>query len=64
MDRLIFIDCTMRAESRTRKIAIPLVEELGKRYDIETIRLDGAGFPAVGSKILHDRDNGIVPEEY
>lgn len=64
MDRLIFIDCTMRAESRTRKIAMPLVEELGKRYDIETIRLDGAGFPAVGSKILHDRDNGIVPEEY
>lgn len=64
MDRLIFIDCTMREESRTRKIAIPLVEELGKRYDIETIRLDGAGFPAVGSKILHDRDNGIVPEEY
>lgn len=64
MDRLIFIDCTMRAESRTRKIAIPLVEELGKRYDIETIRLDGAGFPAVGSRILQDRDNGIVPEEY
>lgn len=64
MDRLIFIDCTMRAESRTRKIAMSLVEELGKRYDIETIRLDGAGFPAVGSKILHDRDNGIVPEEY
>ena len=64
MDRLIFIDCTMREESRTRKIAMPLVEELGKRYDIETIRLDGAGFPAVGSKILHDRDNGIVPEEY
>lgn len=64
MDRLIFIDCTMREESRTRKIAMPLVEELGKRYDIETIRLDGAGFPAVGSRILHDRDNGIVPEEY
>lgn len=64
MDKLIFIDCTMREESRTRKIAMPLVEELGKRYDIETIRLDGAGFPAVGSRILHDRDNGIVPEEY
>ena len=27
-------------------------------------RLYGAGFPAVDSRILHDRDSGIVPEEY
>ena len=64
MKKLVFIDATMRAESRTRRIAAPLVSELGKRYDIETISLDGAGFPAVGSRILHDRDCGIVPEEY
>lgn len=64
MKKLVFIDATMRAESRTRRIAAPLVSELGKRYDIETISLDGAGFPAVGSRILHDRDRGIVPEEY
>ena len=64
MAKLVFIDATMREGSRTRRIARPLVDELGKRYDIETIRLDGAGFPAVDSRILHDRDNGIVPEEY
>lgn len=64
MDRLIFIDATMRKESRTRRIARPIIAELGKRYAIETISLDGAGFPAVGSKILHERDNGYVPEEY
>lgn len=64
MGRLIFIDATMREESRTRSIAGPLVSELAKRYEIETISLDGAGFPAVDSRILHDRDCGIVPEEY
>ena len=53
MDRLIFIDATMREESRTRRIARPIIAELGKRYAIETISLDGAGFPAVGSKILY-----------
>lgn len=64
MAKLVFIDATMREGSRTRRIARPLVDELGKRYDIETIRLNGAGFPAVDSRILHDRDSGIVPEEY
>lgn len=64
MERLFYIDATMREESRTRRIAGPLLEELGKRYEIETVRLDGAGFPAVDGRILRDRDNGIVPEEY
>lgn len=64
MDRLIFIDATMRDESRTRRIARPIIEELGKRYEIERISLDGADFSAVGSRILNDRNNGIVPEEY
>ena len=64
MQKLIFIDATMREGSRTRKIAEPVVAELSKRYEVETIRLDGASFPAVDGKILKDRDNGIVPEEY
>lgn len=62
--KLFYIDATMREESRTRRIAAPLIEELGRRYAIETVRLDGAHYPAVGSMILRDRDNGIVPEEY
>ena len=64
MDRLVFIDATMREESRTRRIALPIISELSGRYDIETIRLDGAGFPVVNGRILHDRDCGIVPVEY
>lgn len=64
MERLIFIDATMREASRTRKIAAPVIEDLGKRYEIRKIVLDGMDFPAVDSRILRDRDNGIVPEKY
>lgn len=64
MKKLFYIDATMREESRTRRIAEPLIAELGSRYEIETVRLDDAGFPAVGSRILEDRNNGIVPDEY
>ena len=64
MEKIFYIDATMREGSRTRRIASALIEELGKRYEIETVRLDGADFPAVNGRILQDRDNGIVPEEY
>lgn len=64
MDRLVFIDATMREASRTRKIALPIISELRKKYSVETVRLDGAQYPAVDGRILHDRDCGIVPEEY
>lgn len=62
--KLFYIDSTMREESRTRLIATAIIDKLSERYEIETVRLDGADFPAVGSRILHDRDNGIVPERY
>ncbi len=64
MEKLIFIDACMRLGSRTKAIAGPLITELSKRYEIETIRLDGADFPVVSSKILTDRNNGMVPEEH
>lgn len=64
MDKLFFIDATMREASRTRKIALPIISELRKKYSVETVRLDGAQYPAVDGRILHDRDCGIVPEEY
>lgn len=64
MEKIFYIDATMREGSRTRRIASALIEELGKRYEIVTVRLDGADFPAVNGRILQDRDNGIVPEEY
>lgn len=64
MQKLIVIDACMRdRESRTRRILEPIKAELGKRYEIETIVLDGEDYPAVGRRILAERSSGYVPEE-
>lgn len=64
MQRLIVIDACMRDnESRTRRILGPLVEELGKRYEIETVVLDGEDYMSVGRRVLAERSSGYVPEE-
>lgn len=54
----------MREESRTKRIATPIIAELSKRYEVERIALEGASYPAVDSKTLQDRNNGIVPEHF
>ena len=58
------IDACMRdGDSRTRRILEPLVAELGKRYEIETVRLDGGDYEAVSRRVLAERSSGYVPEE-
>lgn len=54
----------MREESRTKRIATPIIAKLSKRYEVERIALEGASYPAVDSKTLQDRNNGIVPEHF
>ncbi len=62
--KLILIDACMRdIDSRTRRILEPIEAELGKRYEIEHIRLDGEDYAAVGRKILSERARGYVPAE-
>lgn len=64
MDKLIVIDACMRdKDSRTKKILNPIITELRKRYDINTITLDGKDYQAVGRKELSERSNGYVPDE-
>lgn len=61
--KLILIDACMRdGESRTRRILEPLMSELGKRYEIETVALDGEDYQAVGRRVLAERGEGYVPE--
>ena len=63
MQKLILIDACMRdGESRTRRILEPLISELGKRYEIETVVLDGEDYQAVGRRVLAERGEGHVPE--
>lgn len=64
MEKLMVIDACMRdAASRTRRVLGPLVEELSKRYEIETVVLDGADYQAVGRRMLAERSAGHVPEK-
>lgn len=63
MQKLILIDACMRdGESRTRRILEPLMSELGKSYEIETVVLDGEDYQAVGRRVLAERGEGHVPE--
>lgn len=64
MKKLFYVDTCLRENSNTKKIADAVINELSKRYEIETVRLSEFSFPIVGNDILNDRANGIVPEEY
>lgn len=64
MKRLIVIDACMRPESRTKRILTPVLESLGKRYEVEIFPLNDKGYPVVGEKMLGERADGYVPEEF
>ena len=64
MKKLIFIDACMRAGSRTRRIASPLMAELRKKYSVETVDLTRNIYPVADNHTLEDRNQGIVPAEH
>ena len=52
MKKLIFIDACMRAGSRTQRIATPIIEELSKRYNVETVDLTKNLYPVANNYTL------------
>lgn len=64
MKKLIFIDACMRAGSRTKRIASPIIEELGKRYSVETVDLTKNIYPVADNCTLEYRNQGVIPEEH
>ena len=64
MKKLIFIDACMRAGSRTRRIASPIMAELCKKYSVETVDLTKNIYPVADNNTLEDRNQGIVPAEH
>ena len=64
MKKLIFIDACMRAGSRTRRLATPIIAELGKRYSVEAVDLTKNIYPVADNYTLEDRNQGVVPEEH
>ena len=64
MKKLIFIDACMRAGSRTKRIATPIIDQLSRRYSVETVDLTKNIYPVADNKTLEDRNQGILPEEH
>ena len=64
MKNLIYINACMKSGSRTQRIATPVIEELSKKYKVETIDLRKNIYPVVDNYILEDRNQGIVPPEH
>ena len=64
MKNLIYINACMRAGSRTQRIATPIIEELRKNYNVETIDLTKNLYPVADNYTLEDRKQGIVPPEH
>ena len=64
MMNLIYINACMRAGSRTQRIATPIIEELRKRYNVETVDLTKNMYPVADNSTLEDRNQGIVPQEH
>ena len=64
MKNLIYINACMRAGSRTQRIATPIIEELRKRYNVETVDLTKNQYPVADNYTLEDRNQGIVPPEH
>ena len=52
MKNLVYINACMRAGSRTRRIATPIVEELRKRYKVETVDLTKNLYPVADNHTL------------
>lgn len=62
MKTLIFIDACIRAGSRTRRIAEPIITELSKSYSVETVDLTKNTYPVADNYTLENRNQGVVPE--
>lgn len=63
MKKLIYVNACMRDESRTLRIAKPIIEELAKKYEIETIDLGNSPYLAINKESLQLRQNKQVAED-
>ena len=64
MKKLLYIDaCIRNGESRTKRIATPIVEALREKYDVETLVLNELPLDIVKEKLLQKRVSGEVEPE-
>ncbi len=64
MKQLLYIDACIRGEeSRTKKIATPIMEELKKEYEVETLCLNDLNLSVVKEAELKKRLKGNISNE-
>lgn len=61
MKKLLFIDACIRdEESRTKRIAAPIVEALAKKYQVETFVLNDLDLTIVRKDLVKKRNSGDI----
>lgn len=63
MKKLLYIDaCIRNAESRTKKIAAPIIEVLRQKYDVDTLVLNDLELEVVKEELIKKRNSGDVSD--
>lgn len=63
MKKLLYIDaCIRNSESRTKKIATPIVEALRQKYDVDTLILNELELEVVKEELIRKRNSGDIAE--
>lgn len=61
MKKLLYIDaCIRNDESRTKKIATPIVEALKEKYDVDTLSLNELDLVVVKEDLIKKRNDGEI----
>ncbi len=64
MKKLLYIDaCIRNGESRTKRIATPIMEALKEKYDVDTLVLNELNLDVVKEELIQKRVNGEIEPE-
>lgn len=63
MKKLLYIDACIRGkDSRTKRIAEPIIEKLKEKYNVERFTLNDMDLSIVKEELITKRNNGIIDE--
>lgn len=63
MKKLVYIDACIRdKDSRTKKVATPIINELKKKYDVTTFCINELKLDIVQNELINKRLSGDIPE--
>lgn len=61
MKKLLYIDaCIRNGESRTKRIATPIIEALKEKYEVTTLVLNDLKLEVVQEELITKRNSGII----